>query len=45
LVLAAARRAGVAEIFRVGGAQAIAALAWGRIAFWPVDRVIGPGNA
>jgi histidinol dehydrogenase len=45
LVLAAARRAGVAEIYRVGGAQAIAALAWGTASIAPVDRVIGPGNA
>jgi histidinol dehydrogenase len=45
LVLAAARRAGVTEIYRVGGAQAIAALAWGTVEITPVDRVIGPGNA
>jgi histidinol dehydrogenase len=45
LVLAAARRAGVTEIYRVGGAQAIAALAWGTGKIAPVDRVIGPGNA
>ena len=45
LVLAAARRAGVVEIYRVGGAQAIAALAWGTTSIAPVDRVVGPGNA
>jgi histidinol dehydrogenase len=45
LVLAAARRAGVTEIWRIGGAQAIAALAWGTAALAPVDRVAGPGNA
>ncbi len=45
LVLAAARRAGVTEIFRVGGAQAIAALAYGTATIAPVDRIVGPGNA
>jgi histidinol dehydrogenase len=45
LVLAAARRAGVSEIYRVGGAQAVAALAWGTASIAPVDRVVGPGNA
>ncbi len=45
LVLAAARRAGVAEIYRVGGAQAVAALAWGTQSIAPVDRIAGPGNA
>ncbi len=45
LVLAAARRAGVAEIYRVGGAQAIAALAYGTASIAPVDRIAGPGNA
>lgn len=45
LVLAAARSAGVAEIYRVGGAQAIAALAFGTAMIQPVDRVVGPGNA
>ncbi|MDB5369225.1 MAG: Histidinol dehydrogenase [Roseomonas sp.] len=45
LVLAAAHRAGVTEIFRLGGAQAIAALAWGTASVAPVDRVAGPGNA
>ena len=45
LVLAAAHRAGVTEIFRVGGAQAIAALAYGTATITPVDRIVGPGNA
>jgi len=45
LVLAAARRAGVTEIFRVGGAQAVAAMAWGTATIAPVDRIVGPGNA
>ncbi len=45
LVLAAARRAGVTEIYRLGGAQAIAALAYGTSSIPPVDRVVGPGNA
>jgi histidinol dehydrogenase len=45
LVLAAADRAGVTEIYRVGGAQAIAALAFGTETVAPVDRIVGPGNA
>jgi histidinol dehydrogenase len=45
LVLAAARRAGVTEIFRVGGAQAVAAMAFGTVSIAPVDRIVGPGNA
>ncbi|HME23063.1 MAG TPA: histidinol dehydrogenase [Acetobacteraceae bacterium] len=45
LVLAAARRAGVTEIYRIGGAQAIAALAYGTASIAPVDRIVGPGNA
>jgi histidinol dehydrogenase len=45
LVLAAARRAGVAEIFRVGGAQAVAAMAYGTHRIAAVDRIVGPGNA
>jgi histidinol dehydrogenase len=45
LVLAAACRAGVAEIYRIGGAQAIAALAYGTASIAPVDRIVGPGNA
>jgi histidinol dehydrogenase len=45
LVLAAARRAGVTEAYRVGGAQAVAALAWGTATIRPVDKITGPGNA
>ena len=45
LVLAAAKRAGVDEIYRIGGAQAIAALAYGAGAIEPVDVIVGPGNA
>jgi histidinol dehydrogenase len=45
LVLAAARLAGVSEIYRVGGAQAIAALAYGTESIGAVDRIVGPGNA
>jgi histidinol dehydrogenase len=45
LVLAAARRSGVSEIYRIGGAQAVAALAYGTAAIAPVDRIVGPGNA
>ena len=44
-VLAAARAAGVSEIWRVGGAQAVAALAYGAGPIRPVDKVVGPGNA
>jgi histidinol dehydrogenase len=45
LVLAAAHQAGVSEIYRIGGAQAIAALAYGTALIEPVDRICGPGNA
>ncbi len=45
LVLAAARLAGVDEIYRVGGAQAVAALAYGTRTIRPVDKIVGPGNA
>lgn len=45
LVLLAARLAGVDEIYRVGGAQAIAALAYGTETIAPVDKITGPGNA
>jgi histidinol dehydrogenase len=45
LVLAAARLAGIDEIYRVGGAQAIAALAYGTATIAPVDKIVGPGNA
>ena len=45
LVLAAARRAGVDEIYRIGGAQAVAALAYGTASIAPVAKIVGPGNA
>lgn len=45
LVLAAARLAGVDEIYRIGGAQAIAALAYGTTTIRPVAKIVGPGNA
>ena len=45
LALAAARIAGVTEIYRLGGAQAIAALAYGTETIAPVDKIVGPGNA
>ncbi|MFQ5562498.1 MAG: histidinol dehydrogenase [Parvularculaceae bacterium] len=45
LALAAAKRAGVDEIWRVGGAQAIAAMAYGAGPIRPVDMIAGPGNA
>jgi histidinol dehydrogenase len=45
LVLAAARRAGVSEIYRIGGAQAVAALAYGTESIAAVDKIVGPGNA
>jgi histidinol dehydrogenase len=45
LVLAAAKRAGVTEIYRIGGAQAVAALAFGTKTIAPVDKIVGPGNA
>lgn len=44
-ILAAAKIAGVTEIYRVGGAQAVAALAYGTAAIAKVDKVVGPGNA
>lgn len=44
-VLAAAKAAGVSEIWRVGGAQAVAALAYGAGPILPVDKIVGPGNA
>ena len=44
-VLAAAREAGVTEIWRIGGAQACAALAFGAGPIRPVDKIVGPGNA
>jgi histidinol dehydrogenase len=45
VVLAAAKIAGVTEIFQIGGAQAIAALAYGTDTFPQVDMIVGPGNA
>src|SRR5579883_1299706 len=45
LVLAAASLAGVDEIYRIGGAQAVAALAYGTRTIAPVDKIVGPGNA
>ena len=45
LVLLAARIAGVDEIYRIGGAQAVAALAYGTDTIVPVDKITGPGNA
>jgi len=45
LVLAAARLAGVDEIYRIGGAQAVAALAYGTESIAPVAKIVGPGNA
>ncbi|TPV98610.1 MAG: Histidinol dehydrogenase [Beijerinckiaceae bacterium] len=45
LVLAAAKLAGIDEIYRVGGAQAIAALAYGTQTIAPVAKIVGPGNA
>jgi histidinol dehydrogenase len=44
-VLAAAQVAGVTEIYSIGGAQAIAALAYGTQTITPVDKIVGPGNA
>ena len=44
-VLAAAKMAGVSEIYRIGGAQAIAALAYGTGTIKPVAKIVGPGNA
>jgi histidinol dehydrogenase len=45
LVLAAAHIAGVSEIYRIGGAQAVAALAYGTESIAPVAKIVGPGNA
>ncbi|MEN9410178.1 MAG: histidinol dehydrogenase, partial [Pseudomonadota bacterium] len=45
LVLLAARIAGVDQVYRVGGAQAVAALAYGTATIAPVDKITGPGNA
>lgn len=45
LVLAAARLGGVTELYRIGGAQAVAAMAYGTQSIAPVDVIVGPGNA
>jgi histidinol dehydrogenase len=45
LVLAAAKLAGIDEVYRIGGAQAIAALAYGTATIRPVAKIVGPGNA
>ena len=45
LVMAAAKLAGVDEVYRIGGAQAVAALAYGTETIKPVDKIVGPGNA
>lgn len=45
LVLAAAKVAGITEIYRIGGAQAVAALAYGTDSIAPVSKIVGPGNA
>src|SRR6201982_1139785 len=45
LVLAAAKLAGIDEVYRVGGAQAVAALAYGTQTIKPVAKIVGPGNA
>lgn len=45
LVLAAAHRCGITEIYRIGGAQAVGALAYGTATIRPVDKIVGPGNA
>ena len=44
MVLAAADRVGIHEIYRVGGAQAVAAMAFGTESIMPVDKIVGPGN-
>src|SRR6185437_845766 len=45
LVLAAAKLAGVHEAYRIGGAQAVGALAYGTASIMAVDKIVGPGNA
>jgi len=45
LVLTAARLAGIDEVYRIGGAQAVAALAYGTQSIKPVAKIVGPGNA
>jgi histidinol dehydrogenase len=44
LVMAAAELVGIDEVYRIGGAQAVAALAWGTETIAPVDKIVGPGN-
>ena len=44
-VLAAAHLAGISEVYRIGGAQAVAALAYGTETIKPVAKIVGPGNA
>jgi histidinol dehydrogenase len=45
LVLAAAKLSGIDEVYRIGGAQAVAALAYGTATIKPVAKIVGPGNA
>ncbi len=45
LVLAAAKACGIDEVYRIGGAQAVGALAYGTETIAPVDKIVGPGNA
>ena len=45
LVMAAAKLCGIEEIYRIGGAQAVAALAYGTATIAPADKIVGPGNA
>jgi histidinol dehydrogenase len=45
LVMAAASLCGIDEVYRIGGAQAVAALAYGTKTIAPVDKIVGPGNA
>lgn len=45
LVMAAAQLVGVDEVYRIGGAQAVGALAYGTQSITPVDKIVGPGNA
>jgi histidinol dehydrogenase len=45
LVMAAASLCGIDEVYRIGGAQAVAALAYGTATLAPVDKIVGPGNA
>ncbi len=44
LVFAAARLAGIEEVYRIGGVQAVGALAFGTASIRPVDKIVGPGN-